>query len=260
MSSFCRTAQRYSHRVGVPPAKPIKMILEEQSKRTKKAQREVGDDPQSRSGSEEVPVEKVSTEDRERHEYQMLLEALDGNGELPRGWRKVSFEGSDSPITECSTQSCFEPVMLGDCGTSIRLLRRPQEFQVDLRRELQDGHQFHAEAAFQEMGFSGQPDPIPRVFGGLRKDLDDIFLGGGSSDVQAVGQEKGAERMKEMAEQQGQVAEVTSGVENNLQHPVDLTQTQHDKTGSTRKPDWWAQEQRDNEAAYAKLTTDLQDL
>lgn len=162
MSSYCRIAQRYNHRVGVPPAKSIKMILEERSKRTKKPQKEANTDTHSRSDSEEVPVEEVSMEDKERYEYQMLLETLDGNGELPSGWRKVRND-------ESSNQSCFEPVMLDNWCTGSRILRRPQELQVDLRKEMQDGLQFHAKATFQEIGLSGQPDPIPRVFGGFEE-------------------------------------------------------------------------------------------
>lgn len=69
MSSFCEDAYRYGPRVGVPPAKSIKTILEEQARRNKKIPEETS---QASEATEETDDNERCTEEviseRERKE------------------------------------------------------------------------------------------------------------------------------------------------------------------------------------------------
>lgn len=94
-----RNVQKYSPRVGVPPAKLIKMILKEQERRRKYAQ---GEEPQlaanqkqdepKRDEQEEMMKAKEIQLNKERFEYEQVIEATEGVGNLPEGWTDVSSE------------------------------------------------------------------------------------------------------------------------------------------------------------------------
>lgn len=107
MSSFCEDAYRYGPRVGVPPAKSIKTILEEQARRNKKIPEETSQASEATEETadnerctEEVISERERKENKDRYEYEVTLEEKEEDGKLPSGWTKVQEEGRCSPMVD----------------------------------------------------------------------------------------------------------------------------------------------------------------
>lgn len=117
MSSLGNNIQRYSHRVGVPPAKPIKMIREEQERRRNQAHGGASQSSESstqqQSRGENNRQEEVTKEvqlNKERVEYKRMLESQEGDGSMPAGWHETGPDESSSPIMGRNHQSCNWPI------------------------------------------------------------------------------------------------------------------------------------------------------
>lgn len=82
--------------MGVVPAKPLKRILEEQERREKYTQGKASQSAKASSqadcqaeGNNEEAVVKELLLNKERCEYEEMLNALEGDGEISQGWRDL---------------------------------------------------------------------------------------------------------------------------------------------------------------------------
>lgn len=95
MSTHGNNIHRYSHRVGVPPAKPLQMILAKQKRRKEYAQGHPSQSSRDQSWGRQqghVPEDMRVTEEqlinRARMEYEEAMAVFEGDGEIPSGWEE----------------------------------------------------------------------------------------------------------------------------------------------------------------------------
>lgn len=137
-SSIGKDIQNYGPRVGTPPAKTIKMILEEQERRRKFAQGRNKDDfetqsqaGESRDEAEERRKARESQLNKEKYEYKKVLEALEGDGRLPEGWFEPCSDGSGSSSTSGTSRVYRPKVIAQPVFSNLRLHKDYLGFRVE---------------------------------------------------------------------------------------------------------------------------------
>lgn len=124
-----------------PPAKPIKVILEEQARRKTRTQEGARQQSDAREQSCASPDEETKAkelrENKERYAYTEALEVLEGDGSLPRGWSEAHSDGNISPSFRSSSQRRIIP----PCDkalfqfTNLCLQNNYQGFRIDRKTE-----------------------------------------------------------------------------------------------------------------------------
>lgn len=103
---------RYGARVGVAPAKPIKLILEEQAIRkksnkgapSKESTGQTNDSEQGKDSMRELALQELLL-NKEKFEYEKGIEVEEGDGSMPSSWREQQPEHSMSPAAGDDYQS-----------------------------------------------------------------------------------------------------------------------------------------------------------
>lgn len=137
-----RNVQRYGLRVGVAPAKPIKMILEEQERRRKYAEGKNSQpsehqkqDDQKGDEHEEMMKAKDVELNKECFEYEEILVALEGDENLPKGWVEVNARDPSLPYVSDKARPYRPPIMRPPFRTNLRLHLTLPAFRLDTREE-----------------------------------------------------------------------------------------------------------------------------
>lgn len=285
MSVWGKNIHRYSARVGVAPAKTIKMILEEQARRRRNSKGENSQETTSQTEeNEQDTVDKTELAvqalqlNKERFDFERAIEVEEGDGSMPTGWSEIQQEDLSPPVTRDAYQNCSradnEPIFYSN-------LRFPRQFPVTQVTDIDGGWRKHR---FQERregdgeedlggenrGLTGQvgcaryPENIP-----LNKGL--TVTGAGEQVLQGTNQgEKGGLSKKvirdlqypivirETCDERVSIQDLTSSIYDASIKSSSLDVTEKEK--ESRKPDWWAQEQIDNAEAFENLQVDLQKL
>lgn len=285
MSSLGKDIQRYGHRVGVPPAKPLQMIIDEQERRKNFSQAgptQSSDSKQQTKHQGEVPHEILATKEllmnKEISEYEETLAAQDGDGELPSGWEERREEEVFSP-TDRGVYQHYRPFVSGNAlFNNLRLHKDYPGFRLDSR--MVEG--LRAQNSMMEEG-SGSDDPLvvnpnSSTQEGLTTNLVQIPQKGGLTEL-------GTEQQIKQRSDKWGVAESTDGrnkgrievgkrQETDNSNPMkesykDIAQSSLQGMGNSeldskdkrgQKPEWWAQEQIDNVAHYAQIQEDIRAL
>lgn len=249
MSSLRSDVQRYGPRVGVAPAKSIKFILAEQVRRKKQMPEEAGsssapvgtEEKKETTAEKELAIQEI-LENRERFVYEEALEAMEGDGNLPDGWKEVRDDSTLSPtVTEHNQRGPYPPK---DKVVS------PQMFFSNLRfraRPTEGGgehQQSPGEVSDQRYGYVG---PSSSAHGGLAR------------DVEINQRQKEVQWAKEKSNHRSCGPSIKDPLDIQEESSQGVLLSKEKKGGhDNRRPDWWAQEQIDNKAAYEKLQLDLQ--
>lgn len=282
VSSMGKDIQKYSPRVGVPPAKPLKFILEEQERRRRYAQggrSQEKDDTQGKGQDEheEEEVLRKAKEDqlnKERFDYEVALEKLEGDGNLPDGWEEVPPNGNFSVASEVENQEQRPPPREHILTANLRLHHEFPAFRLQTREEERSLASFLGRvqsfgagspiasdpfATAQEEGSSEthniQGDSKISEGGmGQQKEREGNLMGWKDNmrDFR-VGREKGASTNTE-----GLVPREYDSDYDRMAHVNKVGGSQGVVEDLRKKPEWWAKEQEDNIAAYATLQADIQ--
>lgn len=213
MSPLGKNVQKYSLRLGVPPAKPIKMILEEQARRRKKSQAEADKDAGSmwtdQYSLEDGTQNKELMINKERFEYSATMEALEGDGNLPPGWQEGQPEGDPS-------SSPFPPDHILFRFNSLRLHKDVLGFHID---RMEDGEPEEAELLHwwamaveekRKRESMGRVDPNPPRVLELTQNLGEILANRELEECQATTQLAQKKKMIEGTVERGQVGDWTN--------------------------------------------------
>lgn len=275
MSSLNKNAHRYGPRVGVGPAKSIKTIIAEQARRQKRGQGEADTNSDEKNNAEEADstsedecIHKENIANKERLEYEVVLGALEGDGNLPSGWKERPPEQYPSPpFMEIVHENPSPP--------------QEQPFFSNLRFPLQHGGPKGVDRSFpSSLTRRWVPGSEALVLQGPTShahvegttNLFNILHSSGAAERKMAWRfdEKGEQidimKISDKGSDKGQTSGHSSKQSQTLTHGIS-TNTETRPSGSmvmgpvdTSKPDWWAQEQFDNAAGYDKLQTDIQAL
>lgn len=266
MSALGSNIQRYSHRVGVYPAKPLKRIIEEQERRRNYTHGESSQGSASTSKEEsrgEESKDEVGSKelllDNDRLEYEQMLEAHEGNGEMPTGWHEVHSEAARLPMVPEALHRGRLPVSGYTPFSNLRLKILPG-FRGVFREDDVASFSLPDNGVLSGSEFLGNLD--------LGQQSQ---VGSPNNDGQSS-RDKGVAAMDtHQQSQQNIVHETITGQSyeqndagNSAGAETDCSnQNQRAEGGkewSGRQSDWWAKEKIDNAVAYEKLQTELQAL
>lgn len=167
-SSIGKDIQNYGPRVGTPLAKTIKTILEEQERRRKFAQGRNKDDSEtqsqageSRDEAEERRKARESQLNKEKYEYEKVLEALVGDGRLPEGWFEPCSDGSGSSSTSRASRVYRPKVIAQPVFSNLRLHNDYPGFRVEDNLVVEVVQSPEEEEDKAGLGNPSKPDPNP---------------------------------------------------------------------------------------------------
>lgn len=180
MSSIGKDVQKYGPRVGTPLAKTIKMIVEEQERRRKFAQgrNKQESETQSQEGNPRNEAEErrkaAETQlNKERWEYEGVLEALEGDGKLPAGWFEDYSGDSRSSLTLGASRVYMPNVIAQPMFTNLHLHKEFPGFRVDNGLVVEEVSS-PEEAEKDGVGNSAQSDLNPGAHCSVTRDLSQI--------------------------------------------------------------------------------------
>lgn len=276
MSARGSNIHRYGARVGVAPAKPLKLILEEQARREKKSKGEASneytgqteDSEQDMEGRRELAKQELVL-NKERFEYEKMLEREEGDGSVPEGWSEKQDDDTKSPSEgddhRSTSSSDTEPV----CYPNLRLPKNFPASSTVARVGFWRGDKFQ----YRSKGL-GAGIPMGEVQGRTDQKADDenpasiplsrgsTVTGAGEQNCQSLNQRiigektRGDTGSRQFLEDRREPCQEGTNTKILAADKQDFLK-KLDKEGETRKPEWWAQEQKENEVVFAKIQEDL---
>lgn len=190
MSARHPNVQRYSLHMGVPPAKPIRMIQKEYERRWRNSQQDTHKearslnkedvqekDEEARMASQELAL------NRERVEYMQAQDAQEGNDNLPSGWRERHLNATVPLTTRILVQNHWN---------NFHVQKEHLGFNAATDDEYSDCLSFPIPEAGRGANIQGDPNPIQLTQLDLRANPTEIPQNKGKGVLEAAQQREEA--------------------------------------------------------------------